>query len=171
MTDHPAKENADVMGFRLTVACPSGNLLSIVTLNWNGSVLKLAPRASTFVKIASQDQTGVRIACATLFKFLESHDITQIVVRRLSMGGPTAASTNSIRFETMLQLMPIDCEVVTTQKMAQWVKQEDWHFPLPQKRLRPELQKLQLRAIQTGGFVVGRFLAQMGVNGPDVNNR
>lgn len=144
--------------FEVTAACPSAAMLAIVTLNWTGRQISLVPRASTILTLVADDQFGVQTTARQLHDFLAGRGVEQIVVRRLSAGGPKAAGPLTMKFETMLQLMPVRCYQVSSQRLNPWVRREEWRLPLPERRLDAKLQKLQARAIETGAYVIDQIL-------------
>ena len=136
----------------LTAAAPSKDLLSIVTLSWNGSHFYLLPSRTTFIELPSDDQAGVQELARELWDFFASRNVSELLVRRGPTAGPHQASAGSTKFEAVLQLLPLTCAHVHVQKVVGWVCKENWLLPLPQSDLRARAKNLQQQAIQTAAF-------------------
>jgi len=69
----------------LTAAVPSKELLSIVTLSWNGSLLYLVPSVTTAFTMAHLDKANVRQAAGFFFADAAlrqpSHSVTASIPR------------------------------------------------------------------------------------------
>ena len=142
----------------LTAAVPSKELLTIVTLSWNGRHLYLVPTATTFFTLTQDDQASVRQLARDLWIYFEQRQIDGILVRRGPSAGPHQASAGSTRFETILQLLQLTCAHVHVQKVLGWARQQEWLLPLPQAGLRATEAKLQEQAILTAAFGIACVL-------------
>ena len=142
----------------LTAAAPSKDLLSIVTLSWNGSHFYLLPSRTTFIEMQSDHQAAVQETAKELWDFFASRNVSELLVRRGPGTGPHQASTGSTKFETILQLLPLTCPHITVQKVTGWVCKENWLLPLPQSDLSARAKNLQQQAIQTAAYGLGCVL-------------
>ena len=145
----------------LTAAAPSKELMSIVTLSWNGSHFYLLPSRTTFVEMRTDDQAGVQETAKELWDFFASRNVGELLVRRGPATGPHQASTGSTKFETILQLLPLTCPHITVQKVTGWVCKENWLLPLPQSDLSSRAKNLQQQAIQTAAYGLACVLEQL----------
>lgn len=136
----------------LTAAAPSKDLLSIVTLNWNGNHFYLLPSRTAFVEMKTDDQAGVEKTAKELWDFFASRNVGELLVRRGPATGPHQASAGSTKFETILQLLSLTCAHINVQKVTGWVCKENWLLPLPQDDLNAKAKNLQQQAIQTAAF-------------------
>jgi hypothetical protein len=150
---------------RLTAAVPSKGLLSVVTLSWNGVHLYLVPSATTFLRMGSEDQLGVRQFACDVWNYFSNQDVDEILVRRGPSEGPRKVSTGTTKIETVLQLMPFTCAHVHVQRVTGWANRENWLLPLTQKELPARERDLQELAIETAAFGVACVLTHPSVDG------
>ena len=145
----------------LTAAAPSKELLSIVTLSWNGSHFYLLPSRTTFIGLRTDDQAGVQETAKELWDFFASRNVSELLVRRGPATGPHQASAGSNKFETILQLLSLTCAHINVQKVTGWVCKENWLLPLPQSGLSATAKNLQQQAIQTAAYGLACVLEEL----------
>jgi hypothetical protein len=143
----------------MTAAAASADLLSIVTLTWSGQNLRLAPSATAFFHLESDDQAAVRRLANDLVGFLVERSVPTLIVRRGPDSGPRRSSRGAVKIETILQLMPLTCVHVHVQRLNAWVNSRDWLLPLPQPRLRSTWRDKQELAIQTAAYGIACVLS------------
>lgn len=144
---------------RLTGALPAKDVLSVVTLSWNGTRLYLVPSATAFFTLESDDQAGVRQLARDVWEFCRDRAIVELLVRRGPPVGPRQVATGTTKIETILQLMPLTCAHVNVQRISGWLEQKQWLLPLPQPNLRVKLADVQQRAIETAAFGIACVIA------------
>lgn len=147
----------------ITAAAPSKNLLSIVTLSWNGSHLYLCPSKSGFFELQRDDQAGVRMFARELWEFTVDSDINGMLVKRGPAKGLHAAAPQSAKMETVLQLLPVPCVDIHVQSISGWRKRADWLLPQTQIGLRSRATALQQLAIETASFGIWKILENRNV--------
>jgi hypothetical protein len=144
---------------RLTAAVSSGNLLSVVTLSFGSRFLYLVPSMTQFFELASDDQAGIRCLANQMWRFFEQTGIGYTLVRRGPSTGPQKVSPFSFKIETILQLLPIECDLVHSQQVSNWSRKADWLFPLAQQVGNKRQRTVQEMSIKTAAFGIAQVLA------------
>lgn len=135
-----------------TAAVPMRNMMSVVTLRWNGSHLRLVPTKGALFELLSQDQAAIIQAQEQVQKFIADTGIGRILVRRGPSTGPRVVSRQSTRFEMILQLLPIECIEVSVHKVRAWENAKDWLLPLPRPARFKFHRDIQHEAIVTAAY-------------------
>lgn len=143
-----------------TAAVPMRDMLSIVTLRWNGSHLRLVPGKGALFQLQSQDQAAIVEAREQIQKFVLANGISRIVIRRGPSTGPRVISRQSTRYESILQLLQLKCVEVTVHKVRAWENAQDWLLPLPQPARFKFQREIQHEAIVTAAYDIACQLTE-----------
>lgn len=144
--------------FAISAVVASGDAIGIVTLNWTGRSIRLAPTRSMILPY-EQLAEGISDWIGPVRACLRASKIHQVVVRRGAYSGQRQASRLALEIETALQLEPqLQTITVHTNSVAGWMRRSSWLLPLSQRQLNSRERKLQVRCIETASFGVWRIL-------------
>lgn len=147
-----------VTPFRVSALVTSGDTFSLVTLNWTGRSMRLAPTASLTLPV-DEERVAHRQFEHWLEQFMRSMEIPHVVIRRGPDTGPHQAASLAVKVETVLEYIPsVGTSRVHACAVTGWVNRANWLLPLPQNELSAPERKVQQRCIETAAFVVARVL-------------
>lgn len=144
--------------FRVSAVVTSGDTFSLVTLNWTGRSLRLAPTACLTLPLDEEIVANPQFE-HWLALFTAGMEIPHVVVRRGPDTGPRRAAPLAVKVETVLEFIPsVGTSRVHACAVTGWVNRNNWLLPLPQDELSARERKVQQRCIQTAAFAVARVL-------------
>ncbi|TCJ39098.1 hypothetical protein [Parafrankia sp. BMG5.11] len=153
--------------FRVSAVVTSGNIFSLVTLNWTGRSMRLAPTACLTLPVDEERVTHPQFE-HWLELFTKGMEIPHVVIRRGPDTGPHKAAPLAVKVETILEFIPsVGTSRVHACAVTGWVNRANWLLPLPQDELTAPERKVQQRCIETAAFVVARVLEHRASLFPD----
>ncbi len=140
-------------------AIPSGSLLCLVGISWNGDSLDIVHKA--ILELAGDDQPSLLHFAEEIAAYVGAHKVRELFIQRPPVSGPKAGSHLNQKSEAALWLQPqVRAQGASSMQVVSWLKKNDVMLPEPDVRLPKRHRELLERTYGAAAFALSKKLEQ-----------